>query len=165
LLIICASLFATRIPKLPAGVLIAAMVIGGVAHVGGYSALELPPWFLAVGYALIGWNVGLKFTGQVLAAAARALPRALASIVVLILFCGALAALLVHALGVDPLTAYLATSPGGADSVAVIAASTPVDTSFVMSLQSARFIMILMVGPAISRFVAGLVRAPESGTK
>ncbi len=165
LLIIGASFLATRVPKLPAGVLLAAMVIGGVAHVGGYSALELPPWFLAVGYALIGWSVGLKFTGEVLAAAARALPPCPASITVLILFCGALAALLVQALGVDPLTAYLATSPGGADSVAIIAASTRVDASFVMSLQSARFLMILMVGPALSRFVAGLVRAPGSGTK
>jgi membrane AbrB-like protein len=75
----------------------------------------------------------------------------------MILFCGALAAMLVHLLGIDPLTAYLATSPGGVDSVAIIAASTKVDTSFVMSLQTSRFLVILLVGPAISRFVAGLV--------
>jgi uncharacterized membrane protein AbrB (regulator of aidB expression) len=41
--------------------------------------------------------------------------------------------------------------------VAVIAASTKVDTSFVMALQTVRFLLILLVGPAISRFVAGLV--------
>ena len=34
--------------------------------------------------------------------------------------------------GVDPMTAYLATSPGGADSIAIIAASSNVDISFVL---------------------------------
>jgi membrane AbrB-like protein len=151
------SLLAALAPKIPAGVLLAALLIGGVLHVSGYSTLELPPWLLAVAYALLGWNVGLKFTRSVLTAAARALPQTLSSIVVMILFCGALAAMLVHLLGIDPLTAYLATSPGGVDSVAIIAASTKVDTSFVMSLQTSRFLVILLVGPAISRFVAGLV--------
>jgi uncharacterized protein len=163
LLMIGASFLATLAPKIPAGVLIAAMLIGGVLHIGGYSTLELPPWFLAIGFALLGWSVGLKFTRNVLAAAARALPQALSSIVVLVVFCSALAALLVHLLGIDPLTAYLATSPGGADSVAIIAASTKVDTSFVMALQTLRFLLILLVGPAISRFVAGLVGGKDIG--
>lgn len=57
---------------------------------------------------------------------------------------GSLALLLVEAFGIDPLTAYLATSPGGADSVAIIAASS-------------RFVFLLLAGPAISRFVAGRI--------
>lgn len=40
-----------------------------------------------------------------------------------------------------PLTAYLATSPGGADSVAIIAASAHVEISFVMAMQLARFLV------------------------
>ncbi|MDB6086691.1 MAG: hypothetical protein JWN43_4572 [Gammaproteobacteria bacterium] len=157
LAVIGSSFLATLAPRIPAGVLLAALTVGGILHVGGYSSLELPPWFLAMGYALLGWNVGLKFTRNVLAAAARALPQTFVSIAVLMGFCGALAALLVHLLGIDPLTAYLATSPGGADSVAVIAASTKVDSSFVMTLQTVRFLVILLVGPPISRYVAGVV--------
>jgi hypothetical protein len=43
---------------------------------------------------------------------------------------------------VDALTAYLATSPGGLDSVAIIAASTPrVDLPFVLALQSVRLLV------------------------
>jgi uncharacterized protein len=53
------------------------------------------------------------------------------------------------------MTAYLATSPGGADSVAIIAASSHVDTSFVMAMQMARFVAVLIFGPALARFVAG----------
>ena len=157
LLIMTASFLAVYVPRIPASVLIAAMIVGGVLHIGGYCAIELPPWFLAIGYALIGWNTGLRFTPKLSAAVARALPQSLFSIAAMMAFCGGLAALLVRVVGVDPLTAYLATSPGGVDSVAIIAASTRVDTSFVMAMQTARFLLILLVGPAISQFVAGLV--------
>ncbi|TIT60111.1 MAG: AbrB family transcriptional regulator, partial [Mesorhizobium sp.] len=61
--------------------------------------------------------------------------------------------------GIDPLTAYLATSPGGMDSVAIIAAAAHnVDISFVMALQSARFLIVLLVGPSIARLVARSIR-------
>ncbi len=74
-------------------------------------------------------------------------------------FCGGLAWLLSHELGVDPLTAYLATSPGGMDSVAIIAAaSDSVDISFVMALQSARLLVVLAFGPSLARLVARWVR-------
>ncbi|MEA2867632.1 MAG: uncharacterized protein QOE39_2347 [Bradyrhizobium sp.] len=157
LLIIAVSFLAVFAPRIPAGVLIAAMTVGGVLHIGSYSTIELPPWFLAIGYAFIGWNTGLRFTPKLLAAVTRALPQSILSIAAMIAFCGGMAALLVHVVGVDPLTAYLATSPGGVDSVAIIAASTKVDTSFVMAMQTVRFVLILLVGPALSQFVAGLV--------
>ena len=54
----------------------------------------------------------------------------------MIVLCGGVAWLMVLAIGVDPLTAYLATSPGGSDSMAIIAASTNVDVSFVMAMQT-----------------------------
>ena len=65
-----------------------------------------------------------------------------------------LAAGLVLLTGIDPLSAYLATSPGGADSVAVIAATSAVDAGFVMAMQLASFLMVLVLGPQVSRFVA-----------
>jgi uncharacterized membrane protein AbrB (regulator of aidB expression) len=45
-------------------------------------------------------------------------------------------------------------SPGGADSVAIIAASSNVDLPFVMARQTARFILVLLVGPTLARTVA-----------
>jgi hypothetical protein len=164
LLIIAVSFLAGFVPKIPAGVLIAAMMIAGALHVGHYSAIELPPWFLAIGYAFIGWSTGLRFTPELSAAVARALPQSILSIAAMIAFCGGLAALLVHIGGVDLLTAYLATSPGGVDSVAIIAASTKVDTSFVMAMQTVRFVLILALGPSLSRFVAGLVGGDAGAT-
>ena len=62
-------------------------------------------------------------------------------------------------LGGDPLTAYLATSPGGMDSIAIIAAaSRDVNLSFIMALQMARFLFVLFFGPAVSRLVARTVK-------
>ncbi len=62
---------------------------------------------------------------------------------------------------VDPLTAYLATSPGGADSVAIIASSTKVNVPFVMAMQTARFVFVLLTGPGIARLIAD--RAQKRG--
>jgi len=38
--------------------------------------------------------------------------------------------------------------------VAVIAATSAVDAGFVMAMQMARFVMVLLAGPAVSRWVA-----------
>ena len=105
-------------------------------------------------FAVIGWRIGLVFTRPILTHATRALPQTLLSIVALIAFCGGVAAVLVMALGVDPLTAYLATSPGGLDSAAVIAASSHADLSFITALQTIRIVIVVLIGPSISRVIA-----------
>ncbi len=63
--------------------------------------------------------------------------------------------------GVDPLTAYLATSPGGSDSIAIIAASTNVDVSFVMAMQTVRMIAVLFLAPVLTKFIAERLRYPN----
>ena len=105
-------------------------------------------------YVVVGWTIGLRFTREILMHAARALPAVIGSLLALLLACGVFAVLLVMFAGVDPLTAYLATSPGGADSVAIIAASSKVDVPFVMAMQAGRFIVVLLTGPALARFIA-----------
>ena len=82
------------------------------------------------------------------------MPAVLASIMALVLTCAGFAALLVVFAGHGPLTAYLAMSPGGADTVAIIASSTQVDVAFVMAMQTARLVVVLLTGPAVARFVA-----------
>jgi membrane AbrB-like protein len=107
----------------------------------------------------VGWSIGLRFTRAILIHAARAFARVAASILALIVVSGVLAAFLVATVGVDPLSAYLATSPGGADSVAIIAASTKVDLPFVMTMQALRMAVVLVMGPSLLRFLANSVNA------
>jgi membrane AbrB-like protein len=140
--------------RIPAGALLLPMFAGVLLQDTGVLALELPAWLLAASYALVGWSIGLRFTPAILRHAARLLPRVLGGIGVLIALCAALGALLARFAHVDPLTAYLATSPGGADTVAIIASGSPVDVPFVMAMQSARFVVVAFCGPALARFVA-----------
>ncbi len=155
LLVAGAGAVAGRLLKVPAGSMLVPMILGAFLQAGGFLSITLPPELLAVSYALLGWGIGLGFTRPILRHALRALPRMLLAIFALVAFSGALAFLLVTVLGMDSLTAFLATSPGGMDSVAIIAASgAPVDTSFIMALQTMRFLAVLVVGPILSRFLA-----------
>jgi len=149
-----AGAWAGRALRIPAGPLLVSFVAALILHGAGAVELELPPWLLALSYAVVGWSIGLRFTRPIIGHAARALPQVLASILALMAVCGGFAACLTIFAGIDPLTAYLATSPGGADSVAIIAASSTVDLPFVMALQTARLLVVIATGPAIARFVA-----------
>lgn len=148
-----------RAIHLPSPFFLGAFSLGMALHLPGYASFQLPPWLLVVSYALVGWTVGLNFDRAVLITAGRALPQILLSILILMGLCGGIAWLLAHELGVDPLTAYLATSPGGMDSVAIIAAaSSNVNLSLIMALQTARFLFVLLFGPALARLIARSIK-------
>ncbi|MGC1522991.1 MAG: AbrB family transcriptional regulator [Steroidobacteraceae bacterium] len=140
--------------KIPAGPLLIPLFAGIALCCTHVISITLPPWLMAGCYALVGWSIGLRFTRQIVIYAARVFPKIAASTIALIALCGGLAGLLHLTMGIDPLTAYLATSPGGADSVAIIAASSPVDVPFVMAMQMARFILVMLLGPILARAVA-----------
>ncbi len=136
---------------LPLAAALALQDLGGVR-------IDLPPWLLVASYALIGWSTGLRFTQPILAHALRTLPQVLAAIVMLVAVCAGLAGLLVWVANVDPLTAYLAMSPGGMDTTAIIAAASPVDLPFVMAMQATRFFLVILVGPSLAALVVRLSR-------
>ena len=144
-----------KLLRLPSPYFLGAIFLGMALHLGAGLPLQTPEWLRAASYALVGWAIGLNFTRLVVMNALRVLPQVVFSILLLMGFCGGIAWLLSHELGIDPLTAYLATSPGGMDSVAIIAAaSSNVDLSLIMALQSARLLMVLIFGPALVRFMA-----------
>lgn len=148
--------------RIPSGALLLPMIIGAALHSSGAMALQVPEWLLALAYTLIGWSVGLRFTRLIFLLALRTLPQMVASIAALMLFCGLLAWMLTRFLPVDLMTAYLATSPGGLDTVAIIAAGSRVDMSFVMAMQTLRLFTILLTGPAMARFISN--RASPAST-
>jgi membrane AbrB-like protein len=104
--------------------------------------------------ALRAWMFGLGFSRDALRHAGQTLPVVAVAAVCLMSFCGLLAWCLMRLAHVDALTAYLATSPAGIDSVAIIAASTPrVDLSFVLAMQSMRLLFVIGLAPLITRLV------------
>ena len=163
LLIALVGAFGGRLSGIPSATLLGPLVLGTVLHLGLGLDLQLPEWLLAMSYAIIGWSIGLRFTRPILIHAARSLPQIVAAILVLIGFCAAIGAVLSATFGVDPLTAFLATSPGGMDSVAIIAAASGnVDLSFVMTLQMTRFLIVLLAGPPLARAVARRINRSSS---
>jgi membrane AbrB-like protein len=145
---------AARLLRLQAWALLGPMLLLSALHAGGWLVIDLPGWLLAAAYALLGWHIGLGFSRDALLHAGRAVPVMASAALCLIGFCGLLAWCLMHLAHVDALTAYLATSPGGLDSVAIIAASTPgVDLPFVMALQSVRLLFCIGLSPLITRLV------------
>jgi len=140
--------------RIPAGPMVVPLLLGTTLQATGWLVIELPPVVLALAYALIGWSIGLRFTPSILRHALRALPQVFAAIVILMAVGLVIAVVLTEVLAIDPMSAYLASSPGGADSVAVIAATSAVDAGFVMAMQLARFLLVLVLGPPVTRWVA-----------
>lgn len=160
-LAIAGPIIARRL-NIPAGAFLVPLVVGGVLSHFGLIEIEQPLWLMAACYTMVGWNIGLRFTRPLLIHAAKALPRIMLCIVIMIGLCGAVAVMLVVVAKVDPLTAYLATSPGGADSVAIIAASSNVDISFVMAMQTVRLIAVLFLAPILTKFIAERMGVPPA---
>jgi membrane AbrB-like protein len=145
---------AARLLRLKAWALLGPMLLLSALHAGGWLVIEIPRWLLAAAYALLGWHIGLGFRRDAMLHVGRALPVVAGAALCLIGFCALLAWCLVRLAHVDALTAYLATSPGGVDSVAIIAASTPgVNLPFVMALQSTRLLFVIGFSPLIARLV------------
>ena len=148
-----ASLLALRL-RLSGGMLLMPLAAGLAVKLGLGLDLYVPAGVQAVSYAIIGLVVGMRFSPDVLRHAARLLPRVLGSILLLIAISAGFALVISRLTGIDPLSAYLATSPGGADTVAIIASSSKVDLPFVMAMQVARFLVVLVAGPFLARFLS-----------
>ncbi|MFT9100030.1 MAG: AbrB family transcriptional regulator, partial [Zymomonas mobilis subsp. pomaceae] len=141
---------------IPNGRLLLPMFLGIILQNTGYLDLTLPPLLLAFSYAMLGWSIGMRFSRSVVSYVAHSFIYVFASIILMIVLCGILATILVHFTHIDPLTAYLATSPGGSDSIAIIAASSPnrVDLAFIMAMQTVRLLAVLLSVPLITRLSA-----------
>ncbi len=159
IVVAAAGLYLGRIARLPSPDFLGAFILGTLLHLAFDVDFQIPKWLATFSFAMVGWTIGLKFRRDTLKQAARALPQIVISILLLMAFCGGIAFVLSYEMGIDPLTAYLATSPGGMDTVAIVAvASGRVDISFIMTMQALRFLFVLVAGPPVARVVAGWVK-------
>ncbi len=143
--------------KIPSGALLVTMVLGGVLHAFGVD-IVLPAWLLAMANVALGWYVGLGFDRGILRYVFKAIPQLLVSTFLLIGMCAFSSWILTKLIGLDPLTAFLATSPGGLDSVVVIALGGNVDFSFVVAVQTMRLFMVILIGPYVAKWLCRFAR-------
>lgn len=153
LAIIClCGLIAYRL-RIPSGSLLLTMIVGAILNANGLVDFRLPNLFQTAASVLLGWYVGLGFNRQLLCSALRLLHWLFLSAILLILLCAACSWLLHHFAACDLLTAYLATTPGGLDSVLLMAMDSHTDLPFVIATQSLRLFTVILIGPMIARFL------------
>jgi len=161
LTVVCAAVGVplARVLRVPAGGLLGPMTVALVLTLTGVAHGAVPPGALVeLAYAVIGWQAGVRFTRESLRVVGGLLPTAVALIAAVVALCAALGALLATLTGATPLEGYLATTPGGIYAVLATAISSGVDVAFVVAVQVLRVIVMLLVAPAIARWVAGRQR-------
>lgn len=128
---------------------------GAALQAAGLIHVTVPPLLATLAFCSVGIFVGLSFTRDVLVHSLRALPTMLVAIVAMILLCGLLSLLLAALLpGTDPLTAYLAMSPGGIDAAVIIASQTSVSLPLILASQFVRLLFVIAGAPALAKWLA-----------
>lgn len=138
--------------RLPAGGLLGPLILGIVLEQLGILHLTWPPGVPQAAYLGLGLYVGLLFDRASARRAARLLPFMLVSTVLLMLACAGLGWVLASLTSVDGLTAYLATTPGGIDSVAIMALGTGADAPLVLAIQMLRLIAVVIAGALLGQW-------------
>ncbi len=148
------TVVATRV-RLTAASLMGPLILSGAVHLSTGSAPDVPPLLRETAFALIGLQVGLRFTVAALRQAGRLLVPTLVAIVVLLAACALLAVGLDAATSVSLLDAYLATTPGGLYAVLAAAFGSGADTTFVVAVQGLRLLVMILLAPVAVRLVVG----------
>lgn len=152
---VAVGLVAARYLHLPAGSLLGPLLVAVLLTVTGVLTVRAVPGLIAdVGYALIGVQVGLRFTRESLRSIARLLPLAVLLILAVIAACAGMGALLASVSGVDGLSAYLATTPGGLYAVLATAADSGADVTYVLAVQVIRVFVMLLAAPLLARLLS-----------
>jgi hypothetical protein len=141
-----------RLVRLPVAALLGPMLVAAGLDLGGLTTgVEVPALVQNAAFLVIGLQVGISFTRASLRTIGRALPLALAVIVVLILASAGLGGVLSAATGASALDGYLATTPGGLYAVLATATDSGADATFVLAVQVLRLFVMLLSAPLVAR--------------
>jgi uncharacterized protein len=138
--------------RLPAGALLGPLILGVALAELGVVHLAWPPGVPQAAYLVLGLWVGLLFDGASVKRAGRLFPFVFASALGLVLACAVLGWALAALTGIDGMTAYLATTPGGIESVAIVALGTGADAPLVLAVQMLRLLAVVFVGSLLGRW-------------
>ncbi len=146
---------------LPAGALVGPVIVGV-----GLGALDIPhgvwpPGVLQAAFALIGIWVGSRFDPDALREIGKLAPIVLMFTVVLMAGCAVIGWALAMLTGMDLLSAYLATTPGGIDAVTIAALETGANMALVLPIQVLRLLVMVLAGPTVVRWLVRRHKAAQ----
>jgi uncharacterized protein len=144
-----------RLVRLPAGGLLGPMIVAAVFGLSGSSfTVGASQPVVIVAFALIGLEVGLRFTPASLRRAGSLLPVAVLLILALLAACAGLGIVLASFAHVSRLDGYLATTPGGLSAVLALSVGSRTNTTFILSVQIIRTFVMLLAAPPLARWIA-----------
>jgi uncharacterized protein len=149
------GLLLARVVRFPTASLLGPLAVAVALALSGWLGdVRVPTPVQWLAFALIGVQVGLRFTRASLSSIARMLPAVLALTVSMVAATAAVGALLAWWTPVDGLTAYLATTPGGLFAVLSTAADAGSDVTYVLAVQLCRLLVILALTPLLARWLS-----------
>ncbi len=153
-LIAPSAALAARAARVPAGALLGPMLVAGAVTLAGVD-FAVPPAVREFAFALIGLQVGLRFTFETVKLLGRLILPVLAAVFGLLAGCFALAVALTLTTPVSLQDAYLATTPGGLYAVLAVAVGAGSNTTFILAVQVARLLVAVLLAPLAVRRIAG----------
>jgi len=151
-----AGVLAGRAARLPVPTLLGPLLLtGALTLIAPGAALQSPPLLRETAFAIIGVQVGLRFTPATVKELGRLALPVVGAILGLIAACFGLALALAAVTSASLLDAYLATTPGGLYAVLAAGFGAGADTTFVLAVQTLRLFVMILLAPAIARRIAG----------
>ena len=150
------ALVARRL-HVPAGTLLGPMLVAGGLTLAGVE-FAVPPALRELAFALIGLQVGLRFTLGTVKLLGRLIIPVLGALFGLLIGCAGLAVLLVWTTDVSFRDAYLATTPGGLYAVLAVAVGAGANTTFILAVQILRLLVAVLLAPLAVRRIARVGR-------
>jgi uncharacterized protein len=151
----------SNVARMSAGTLLVPMVLAAavvLAVPGGEFAA--PQLVAQTAFALIGLEVGLRFTMETVRLLGRLLVPVLILIGALLVACLGLAVALELTTSVTLRDAYLATTPGGLFAVLAVAFGAGANTTFILAVQGLRLLVMVLLAPLVVRRLSGRRRTP-----
>ena len=109
---------------------------------------------MASAYLVLGLQIGGNFDAGIVVQLRRLGWFILLSNLFLLAASAFLAVCLMPLLKIDLLSAYLAATPGGLDSVAAMATDLKADAALILAVHSLRLISVVTMGPCLVQLVA-----------
>jgi membrane AbrB-like protein len=140
--------------RVTAGVLLGPMILTGAFVLAGpLEGFAVPDLLGQTAFALIGLQVGLRFTPATMRLLGRLTVPVLLAIAGLLVTCFGLAVLLDLTTSATLLDSYLATTPGGLYAVLAVAYGAGADTTFIVAVQSLRVVAMVLLAPLAVRWM------------
>ena len=144
------GLGAARVVRFSAAPILWTLVTSSVLAVSGvFDDAHVPAWVLAVGYAVVGANVGLSFTSDRLRRLARILPLALVQTLLGVGACALIGVFFARAADISQIDGYLATTPGGLPAVVAVAVDSGQEIGLILTMQFVRVFVSLALAPLL----------------